>query len=35
MLTKLLLWNVLCSLRDESLCEMGDDAEDADQVIGL
>ena len=30
MLTKLLLWDVLGSLLDESLCEMGNDAEDTD-----
>ena len=30
MLTKLLLWNVLGSMLDESLCEVGNDAEDAD-----
>ena len=29
-LTKLLLWIVLCSLSDESLSEMGNDAENAD-----
>ena len=35
MLAKLLLWDVLGSLLDESLCEMGNDTEDADEVIGL
>ena len=35
MLTKLLLWIVLCSLSDESLSKMGDDAENADEVVGL
>ena len=29
-LTKLLLWNVLCSLSDESLSKMGNHAENAD-----
>ena len=29
-LTKLLLWIVFCSLIDESLSKMGDDAENAD-----
>ena len=35
MLAKLLVWDVLGSLLDESLCEVGNDAEDADQVVGL